>query len=451
MKRLLFIISAIIATAASAQECHITLHKSMGTNFIPARLRDDSNASLHIYNGKTIDIYDNEISLMKSIEADSISAEYLSSMTRERELTGAVCTEIIKDEDVTHIYETYISNFSNLTREEKIEAIIRHEGNYSSTRSTSDIIISEPEEGITLFGNRLYEYNFFGYDYLGTQYPRIGIMLDKDERVYRFGATYEFTYSEWGEYENSYQTLSDKGVLLTQYIDTDENCSACGMFYITQSLFNQDSSYEYIRPIYTPTDEERLTSSIIEGHETPITSEGETFYKELAISGIEIVTENGEVLSSITFDEEYKNIGDLSTVSGYVIKAGAEITVLKMGGNHFITFDTAKEDEEGNTYIYKHFYKTDNVSTRIEKVNAPKLIDVIPSIPDKERAFQIHVDSKNGGKVVINSIHGTLQQQEHITAGKNILDINPTGNAGTYIITQMENGTVTDSKKIIVR
>lgn len=451
MKKFVFIISAIIATAASAQESHITLQKSIGTNFIPASLRDGSNASLHIYTGKTIDIYDNEISLIQSIDTDSISIEYLSSTTRERELTGAVCTEIIKGEDITHIYETYISNFSELAREEKIDAIIRHEGNHAGTRSTSDITITEPEEGITLFGNRQYEYNFFGYDHFGTQYPQAGIMLDKDERVYYFGATYEFTYGEWGEYRNSYQTLSGKGLILTQFINTDENSSASGLFYITQTLFNQDDRYEYIRPIYTTTDEERLSSSVITGFEAPVTSEGETFYRELAICGIEIVTEDGDVLKSIIFDEEYKTIGDLSSVSGYVIKAGAEITVLKMGENCFITFDTAKEDEEGNTYIYKHFYKTDNISTRIEKVKAATLIKVVPPIPDKERPFQIHVDSKNDGKVSINSIQGTQQQIEYITAGKNILEINPTGSQGAFIVTQMENGTVTKSKKFIVR
>lgn len=114
MKKLFLIISAFIATAANAQESHITLQKSIGTNFIPARLRDGSNTSLHIYNGKTIDIYDNEISLMKSIEADSISAEYLSSTIRERELTGAICTEIIKGEDITQMENGTITDHKKI-------------------------------------------------------------------------------------------------------------------------------------------------------------------------------------------------------------------------------------------------------------------------------------------------------------------------------------------------
>ena len=449
MKKIILVISAIIATAVSAQESHIILQKSNGTNFIPAELRDGHDTSLHIYNGKTIDIYDNEISLMRSIEADSISVEYISSTTRERELTGAACTGIFKGEDITHIYESYISNFPDLTREEKIEAIIRHEGNYAGTRSTSDIIVMEPEEGVTLFGNRQYEYNFFGYHHLGTQYLRAGIMLDKDERIYRFTATYEFTYSEWGEYKNEYQTLSDKGVLLTQYIDADDNSSAGVTFHVTQTLFNQDKGYEYIRPVYTPTDEE-IPSSVTTDYETPITTEGETYYRKLAVSGIEVVTEDGEVLNTVTFDEYYNIIGNLSTTSGYIIKAGADITVLRMGPNRFITFDTAKE-EDGNINIYKHFYRIDNGANSIRQVNAPALIKVIPAIPDKNLPFQIQVDSKAEGKIVINSIQGTQLQQKDITAGKNILNINPAGNAGAYIVTQTENGMVTDCKKIIIR
>ena len=54
MKKIILVISAIIATAVSAQESHIILQKSNGTNFIPAELRDGHDTSLHIYNGKNI-------------------------------------------------------------------------------------------------------------------------------------------------------------------------------------------------------------------------------------------------------------------------------------------------------------------------------------------------------------------------------------------------------------
>ena len=82
MKHILLLISVLITTIMSAQENHIVLQKGSGTYFIPTSLRNGNNACLHIYNGKSIDIYDNEIALTNSIDADSISIEYISSTTK---------------------------------------------------------------------------------------------------------------------------------------------------------------------------------------------------------------------------------------------------------------------------------------------------------------------------------------------------------------------------------
>ena len=452
MKKIVFIISAIIATVVSAQESHVTVQKGFGTNFIPASLRSNTHAALHIYAGKTIDVYDNDISLIKNIEADSISVEYLSATARERQITGAICSEIIKGEELTDIYRNYIPSFDSLTRNEKIDAIIKHEENNSGTRSTSKIILFEPHEGITFFGNREYSYNFFASTYLGEKYPKGGIMLDEEEKIFRFNALYEFTYSEWGEFQNEYQTLSGKGALLAQYIDTDNNSSANVTFYITQTLFDQDGEYEYIRPVYTACSEDTSIDVYLPSSysEIPITSEGENFYKNLAISGIEIVKENGKVLHSITFDDNYETIGDLSSISGNIVKAGTDITILKMGEYKYMTFDTTKEDENCIS-IYKHFYKIENITSTIKQVKAPALIKITPSIPDKDCPFQIEVDCNHEGKIIINSTQGLQQQQENINSGKSIINISAIGKSGTYIATQIENGTITETKKFFVK
>ena len=452
MKKIVFIISAIIATVVSAQESHVTLHKSFGTNFIPASLRSNTHAGLHIYNGKTIEVYDNDISLIKNIEADSISVEFLSATARERQITGAICSEIIKGEELTDIYRNYIPSFDGLTRNEKIDAVIKHEENNSGTRSTSKIILFEPHEGITFFGNREYSYNFFASTYLGEKYPKGGIMLDEEEKIFRFNALYEFTYSEWGEFQNEYQTLSGKGALLTLYIDTDIDSSTSGTFYITQTLFDQDGEYEYIRPVYTACSEDTsIDVSLPSSYsEIPITSEGENFYKNLAISGIEIVKENDDILYSITFDDNYDMIGDLNSISGHIVKAGVDITILKMGEYKYMTFDTRKK-EENNISIYKHFYKIDNITNTIKQVKAPALIKLIPSIPDKDSPFQIEVDSYSEGKIVINSIQGIQQQQKSIVPGKNIVNIDTVEKDGIYIVAKIENETITETKKFSIK
>ena len=451
MKNLLLIISLLATVMTNAQESHIVLQKGNGTNFIPTSLRDKGDAALHIYSGKTIDLYDNEISFMRSIEADSIQIEYLASTRREREVTGVECDAIIKVEELTEVYRNYIPNFDEMTRSEKIEAIIKHEENYSGTRSTSSILVTEPQEGITLFCNREYSNNFFAYHYFGEKYPKTGIMLDEEEKVFRFNAIYQFTYTEWGDYKEEYDTLSNKGVLQARYIDTDDNNSTGSAFYITQTLFDQDDRYEYIRPVYIAVDGDDAPISAYPSYsETPETSESKYFEKILASAGIEIVKDNGEVLSSVAFGDNYEMIGDLTTLSGYVVKTGTDITILKMGEYRYMTFDTAKEEEEGFC-IYKHFYKIDNITNSIKQVKEPTLIKVVPAVPEKNNAFQVEVDSNSGGKIIINSAQGTQKQQESIAPGRNIVNIEATEQSGTYIVTQIESGVVTATKKIFIK
>lgn len=452
MRKIFFVVLILNFIITNAQENHITLLKSSGINFIPADMRDSSNAALHIYNGKTIDIYNNEIALTKSIKADSISIEYQSANIREREVTGAVCTEIIKGEECTDMYRNYISIFDELTRKEKIEAIIRHEENHSGTRSTSPIVVTEPQEGVTFFSHRGYEYNFFAYSYLGERYPKTGIMLDEEERVFRFNALYEFTYDEWGDFKKEYQTLTDKGLLLAKYIDTDKNNSTGSTFHITQTLFDKDEEYEYMRPVYITTNSEDIpTTTVPSPSETPKTSEGESYHKILAISGIEIVKENGDILHSITFDDNYEMIGDLSIISDQILfKSGVDITILKVGEYRYMTFDVVKK-EENSTFIYKHFYKIDNITNTIKQVKAPALIKVIPPIPRKDTPFSIEIESNTEGKIVINSAQGIQQQQKNILPGKNTVNVESVEKEGVYIVTKIENGNITESKKFLVK
>ena len=233
------------------------------------------------------------------------------------------------------------------------------------------------------------------------------------------------------------------------YMDTDDNNSVGTAFYITQTLFNQDNEYEYIRPVYT-TSNKTVLSEVTTDLETPKTNEGEAFYKELLFGGIEIVDSNRDVINSITFDEDYNIIGDLSSIYNNVIKAGADITILKMGEYRYITFDTAKE-EDGKISIYKHFYKIDNIANRIEQVNTPVLISIVPAVPNRNEPFQIHVENNANGKIIINTIQGIKQQEEPISAGKNIVNINATNKCGTYIVTQMRNGEISNTKKFFIK
>ena len=452
------LIAALVATAPAmwAQNpSHIEFRNSETICFTPTQLTTGSDAIFHILQDGEINIYDNNLNLETSIETPQMCLPYLASRTRTRSVTAVVRTALQKGEERTSSVDTYCNNqqgvaFSSLTRNEQIETI--NEWIYSRYYENGFVAEECDEYTLLCINANPYEFFFRHQDY-GKQYPKTGIMLTADGSVYDFTATYDYEYSAWSDFAEKHDTVvCEKPYLSCQYIDMRENIPVTPNFALTATLFNNDDALEYIRPLYTLTD-----GPVYEwvgeayGDPAPITSDGKHYNKEAAIAGIEVVSQNGDVLKTISFEKEYKDIGNYLTfnLGGNVarVNLGDYVTIIKLGENIFLSFDTTENDEEGNDIVCKHFYKIDSVTNSVEAVAAPKVIKVLPT---KEKGINVNFGNGNVSEVRVTSLAGQQCAKQSVEEGSSECTINTPLTQGTYIISVHENGKTVGTKKILI-
>lgn len=444
MKKILLSLLLAVPTLVGAQNEYVRLNKTGSLSFVPATLSADGSAVMHILQADGIGIYDNDIAQIKNIPISSQSFTYVCSRYRSRNLLGVERTALNKSEDITKNYSQYAQSndntiFDNLSCDEKIELIQSYESYYNGTK------LRVSTQGDVTFFTSLYPNDgYFNYDYF---YPERGIMLDADGRVYRFTAAYECSYSEWGEYVEEYATIeSDKNVLNCSYIDAQGDAFSTN-FYITSSLFNGDATFEYIRPLYELVDDVSENSDIYNAQGIVI-GESTNYSKRLAIKGLEFVSEDGRVINNIQFDKEYDLIGaNLQYIGGSVLSLGYDVSIMQYGGNRFITFDTKESDNEGNAILYKHFYKIAAGTNSIEAVCAPVCMKILRS---GAQSIDVRFDADKESEVTVNTLAGQQCAAQKVAAGSGGCSIDVPQGAGTYIVTLSEEGTLVDSKKIVI-
>ena len=447
MKQLLLFFLMSFPVALCAQnDGHIVMKDSGTLCFTPAEFAADDNGVMHIMQADGIGIYDNDISLVKSISLPVQEYTYQSSRSRTRSVEGVERTAVERLREVTDVYISYAASqdkdYATLSYEERQNLIVDYDSYYYGAVNTT--VHDEGEYALIVY-NEYYGNNFFNYPAYQYTYPMQGLLLDKDGKVYNFRATYNYKYSEWSDYTVSYETIKVENNIISCNIVGAQSSSLLNPFYISSTLFNDDNSLEYLRPVYTLVDGPVYSLEGGYNPEEPVTTDGEYSSKELAICGLEVVSESGVVLSSISFGKEYSKIGNLSLVGGTVFAVGSSISIIQLGDNRFISFDTADE-EEGETSIYKHFYKIDAVASSIEAVNAPVCIKVLQS---GARGIDVEYDRCGGNaEVELVTPAGQMRALKRVDAGKCHIDVD---SRGVYLLGVRENGELVSSKKIVIK
>lgn len=413
--------------------------------FTPAEYSFTGDAVMHIMQDDGVGVYDNNINLQKCIDIPvQQEYRYVSSSKRTRTVKDVVRTAVIRSENLTNTYIAYAASegkdFAQLTYAEQQQVVQNYDAQYGA-----DVDMREEDE-FTLFMSN-YNGAYFNYSMYQNSYPKLGVLLDKDGEVYRFAATYQYEYTEWSDYNVvEYDTIkSEKNILSCIGIDSQGDVGG-NTFCLSSTLFNEDEELEYIRPVYSIVDVELPVFKIIVGDvsEEPVTFETKSIKKDFAIKGLEIVSESGVVLSRIDFDEEYSNIGNYLLLDDNLFLIGIDITVLQLGENRFISFDTCSDEADTKT-IYKHFYKIDTKTNSIDAVKAPVCIKTMQS-----DAYRIEVESScgNDAEVELSTVAGQKCAMQKMVDGRCFIDVN---SKGTYIITLRENGVLVGGKKILVK
>ena len=182
----------------------------------------------------------------------------------------------------------------------------------------------------------------------------------------------------------------------------------------TQTLFNNDNNFEYIKPIYSA---------------NPIVIQ--QFYDEYHIERFDILTENGSVVNTITLED------------GYL--ARPFMVLYKFGNKFYIYIEVANsESEEREAAWYRIGQQTQSIS-RVE--NVP--FKVFPTVADRNSNITVQLEEgTNAREIVVVDAMGREVKSVPVAQGQREVKVSTRGlSAGLGFVTDRRNGAV----KIIVR
>lgn len=206
----------------------------------------------------------------------------------------------------------------------------------------------------------------------------------------------------------------------------DLNRSSLGDLYsecvmITQTLFNEDEKFEFIRHIHDAADA----------------------YKTISF---QIVSEDNEVLTTINSPvDSYRSIP----------------YILKWGENYYFAIQSrfrGEYNEEWGGYNYNYswdIYLIEKETNSVRRVNAAPLMSVMPALAERNSTVNVTLDAetvKNGGELIITDSNGRTVGRSHVEAGQTSVPVaTDRMGSGVYNITLIEKGQKVENARIIVK
>ena len=215
-------------------------------------------------------------------------------------------------------------------------------------------------------------------------------------------------------------------------------------FLITQNLFNADKAYEYVVPI--------CQQSVERTDETDIDGDGEvdqivTWYG-CAYPGFKIMQDNGNVLATIMFDEEYR-------FDSYLIGGGQALSLVHFENKNYIVANVEKAGSNGEKERACIFYAIiPGDASSIKAVRTERTgVKATPEFARKSEMVVVDFRGIENAKLlsVVNG-NGQTVMQTPVANGQTSYRLN-TSNlpAGLYVV-KVDNGKrMTESCKIVVR
>lgn len=276
-------------------------------------------------------------------------------------------------------------------------------------------------------------YDFFRFDEFGTKYPQHYCLYEgKSGILYECRDDYSVTYTgDWTETkEDNDNTISS--VERLGFIDYDSHSTYSGKSVsLTQTLFNSDSKYEYIR--------NKIRIEADESYERDRDGDGQvdyenTFYRA-ACTGFDIVSEDGTVLQSVDFA-----VGTLNE--------GGDI--LKLNGKYYLMFYTYESAEDS---YYSLVYSIDKGATSVQQVGEPRRISVRPSLAERNAPITVETpDAQRDRRLTVTNAAGQTVWKQIIPAGQSSVQIDGSRlSRGLNIVNVEDDSKRNNSCKVIVK
>ena len=346
MKLYTIIAMAALATTSAAQSitgrfefgyadrAALSVPKEFSYGSVPYLVLVDNNDQ------NNIQVYDENLDVVKTIAMKE-------SMPFNYQLTCQAETR-----EVTAVNETYKNSYCSY---ESYEAFIQRESLVDPYFNESCLIIKDFGDGtrkITVdYTNSGYTTNrqmYFAYDYFGMQYPKV-YFIENSEGLTGYRVEYAVEYSEWqatGTTVNDYSADQDRIRLCNINLNNGDG-RANSYFEVSQTLFNSDEGFEYILPKYKLSANGNVGGSYVingGGDTEQITTQRSVVIseqKELALAGFQVLSEDGNVVSDITFDGDFEGSIDLDCAF-----------VITIGNTTYLAFD-GYSNGQSSTIFYK--------------------------------------------------------------------------------------------------
>ena len=443
MKLYTIIAMAALATTSAAQSitgrfefgyadrAALSVPKEFSYGSVPYLVLVDNNDQ------NNIQVYDENLDVVKTIAMKE-------SMPFNCQLTCQAETR-----EVTAVNETYKNSYCSY---ESYEAFIQRESLVDPYFNESCLIIKDFGDGtrkITVdYTNSGYTTNrqmYFAYDYFGMQYPKV-YFIENSEGLTGYRVEYAVEYSEWqatGTTVNDYSADQDRIRLCNINLNNGDG-RANSYFEVSQTLFNSDEGFEYILPKYKLSANGNVGGSYVingGGDTEQITTQRSVVIseqKELALAGFQVLSEDGNVVSDITFDGDFEGSIDLDCAF-----------VITIGNTTYLAFDGYSNGQSSTI-----FYKIDRSTSSIQKVKtAPSTMKLTPTVVNSGSTINVNFGDANekGSDIIVVSASGTEVRTYHVPAGQTSIQIQANSSAGMYCISRLQKNKIAETKKFIVK
>jgi len=206
---------------------------------------------------------------------------------------------------------------------------------------------------------------------------------------------------------------------------------------LTQTLFNDDEKYEYIKPKYILTKEEEKINRDESGDYEDIYT-----YWNVSYLGFEVVSEDGNVVFSLDFDRAQEDN----------FKDEPEITIVLWEDKIYLAISS--EENYGAT-CDMYLLKRNESGISAEKAGNIGAIKLFPSVARKSSMVTVDLGEKlnnSNGVLSITDMNGKTIYTQHVEPGTTATQI-PTNrlSLGMYIVWLNVQGDSYETAKLIVK
>lgn len=402
---------------------------------------------LYSNSGKTVNLYDENIDLVKSIDLkDDFTYDYsLTYQTEQRQVLSI--NEIYKSTGNTwNSYESFIREQTDLSNGANLE-----ESFVIKELENGDKIISVDYSKLQNTFDQTNEERYFAFEQYAFKYPYTYFYVQKDGPVTTYNTHYKVSYSDW-EITGTHQVPSSKKVDRIALVNVNLNLSDVNnesrYFEVSQTLFNDDSKFEYLIPKYklSKYGSSGPSSDVVVDPAFPWDTElkltRSTLVSELsllALSGFQVISEDGAIIQDLDFDSDF--VGNLDYNNVYVVT---------IGKNTYLAFRGTKNGNDCTV-----FYKIDRTTSSIQQAKSvpAALMQIVPTVAKSGSEINVNFgdDNKDGSQIEVISASGAKVKSMNVPAGQKSAQFSVHGASGLYCVSRVQKNQPRETKKIIIK